>query len=163
MRKRMLTVFAGVIFLSCITFLTGCSIRLRFYPVTGPVATAKPSQVFLGKITASSAFNPKSGGFSAVLDDGETFNGTWSMVRPDTAGHGALAGTKPIDDAWDGVYGKGYYTARVLGQPEYGRSVTNGSKGTVLQVEICTRGPEAGETKAVARDSKGNIYKVTPY
>jgi hypothetical protein len=155
--------FAGVVFLGCISSLTGCAIRLRFYPVAGPVASAKPNQVFVGKITASSTFNPKSGGFSAVLDDGEIFNGTWAMVRPESAGHGALAGTKPIGDAWDAVYEKGFYTAHVLGQREYGRSVTAGSKGTTLQVEICTAGPEAGGTKAVAQDSKGNIYKVTPY
>jgi len=166
MRKNMRAMLAAVACLLAVSVLTGCTIHLRFYPVQGAIAAATPNQVFAGKITASSAFNPKSGGFSAVLGDGETFRGNWSMVGTAAAGKDEVdagPGTKPISNAWDAVYGPGYYVAHVLGQRQYGRSVSTGSKGTVLQVEICSTAATAEQTKAVAQDSKGNIYKVTPY
>jgi hypothetical protein len=152
--------------LSLVFVLTGCSIRLRFYPVQGPVAAATPNQIFLGTITAASTFNPRSGGFSATLANGETFHGSWSMVRASGKDNNlppALAGTQDIRGAWDAVYEKGFFVAHVLGQPEYGRSVSTGSKGTKLQVEIFSPGTTGGETRAVAQDSNGNIYKVSPY
>ena len=161
-RRRGLLVCGA--FLLCVAFLTGCSIRLRFYPVKGPIASATPNQVYMGRISASTTFNPKSGGFSAVLSDGEAFKGSWAMVGPNgKGGTASTPATNSLSDAWDTVFGEGFYVSHVLGQREYGRSVSTGSNGTVLQVEIYNPGTGPAETKAVAQDSKGNIYKVIPY
>jgi hypothetical protein len=166
MRIKGTGIAASLALLSLVFVLTGCTIRLRFYPVQGPVAAATPNQIFVGKITASSSFNPRSGGFSATLANGEAFQGNWSMVRAsgkDNNLPAALAGTDDIRGAWDAVFDKGFFIAHVLGQPQYGRSVSTGSKGTRLQVEIFSPGTVGGETRAVAQDSNGNIYKVSLY
>lgn len=166
MRIKNIGIAVSLVLLPLVFVLTGCSIRLRFYPVQGPVAAATPNQIFVGKITATSTFNPRSGGFSATLSNGEAFQGSWSMVRTSGKNNNlpaALAGTDDIRAAWDAVYEKGLFVAHVLGQPEYGRSVSIGSKGTKLQVEIFSAGTVGGETRAVAQDSNGNIYKVSPY
>jgi hypothetical protein len=166
MRIRKTCVAVSLMLLSLVFVLAGCSARLRFYPVQGPVATATPGQVFSGKISAASSFNPRSGGFSATLANAETFQGNWNMVRSsgkDNSLPPALAGTDDIRGAWDAVYEKGFFVAHVLGQAQYGRSVTTGSKGTKLQVEIFSPATTGGETRAVVQDSSGNIYKVSPY
>jgi hypothetical protein len=73
---------------------------------------------------------------------------------------GANGGPEDMGSAWDLVYGQGFYLAHVLGEAQYGRAVVTGSKGTVLETEIFSPGP--GVAKAVAKDDKGNIYKVVP-
>jgi hypothetical protein len=71
-----------------------------------------------------------------------------------------------MDAAWDTVYGQGYYLAHVLGEGQYGRATMTGNQGTSLQVEIHSSVSRQGsemqtsQPKGVAKDSKGNLYKV---
>ena len=71
--------------------------------------------------------------------------------------------------AWDAVYGPGFYVAHILGANFFERTIMNGSKGTVLQVEIYRRVHDSDgdprvaapiDIQGVAQDDKGNIYKV---
>lgn len=61
---------------------------------------------------------------------------------------------------WDGVYGPGFYVSHVLGNTNAGISRVTGDRGTVLDVEFLNGGEHAGSARGVARDNKGNIYKL---
>ena len=151
----------GFAFCLVLIGLSGCSVALRLYPVQGPLAAVAPAPVYVGKFSVYKNFH--SGTVKAVMDGGETFRGTLTLVRnnPKKA-PGAADGAPPMADgmkaAWDSVYGDGYYVAHVLGGVQYGRASLIGSKGTTLQMEI--HNTESGQAKGVAKDDKGNLYKV---
>lgn len=67
---------------------------------------------------------------------------------------------------WDEIYGSGFYVARVLGSRRYAAATAVGNHGTKVYVEIYEPESEPHETDAsrirgVAKDSNGNIYKIT--
>jgi hypothetical protein len=67
---------------------------------------------------------------------------------------------------WDTVYGQGFYTSRVLGARLHAKAEVTGNRGTILHVEMYKPEPVGAEAqsaasiKGVAKDDKGNIYKV---
>jgi hypothetical protein len=122
------------------------------YPVSGPVAAKTPPPVFRAKISANMA--AKSGAFSTTLENGERFDGRWKLGTP-----GPADPSSPTDLSvtWDSVFGQGYYVAHVLGNRTCGGATITGSAGTVLQLQLCGGDGQ----KAVAKDSHGNVYKMT--
>ncbi len=65
---------------------------------------------------------------------------------------------------WDTVYGQGYFVSHVLGKLYYARGSITGSRGTVLDVEFYKPDGESRHIFGVAKDSKGNVYKMAfPY
>jgi hypothetical protein len=155
----------GTISLLAALVLFGCSARARFYPVQGPLSAETPPPVFAGKLTVNASF--RSGTLSAQLSDGESFRGTLSLVETGTRRRMGQADATPaaiagMDKLWDLIYGDGYYLAHVLGEGQYGRAVITGSKGTLLQLEIHSAvvGNAVSQPKGVAKDGKGNVYKV---
>jgi hypothetical protein len=157
MKSRLVLLLLGVFTLS------GCA-TARLYPVQGPLATQTPSPVYVAKFTG--AFT--SGNFSVVLGDGEVCKGRWAQVpRPKTSDAATPATAGPANNLsaeWDTVYGTGFYVAHVLGARLYARSVVTGNRGTVLNVELYkpdkVENTTAAAIKGVAKDDKGNIYKV---
>ena len=165
-RRKLSMVGAGLLVLG---FLSGGSAAAHFYPVQGPLASQTAPPVFGGRLTAHA--DMRSGTFSAALGEGETFKGTLVLVgsgpkrrmgqsetpQPDLDG---------MDKVWDLVFGSGYYQAHVLGDGQYGRAAITGSKGTLLQIEIhssvsrTSGGTQVSQPHGVARDSRGNVYKV---
>jgi hypothetical protein len=138
--------------------LTGCilSVPGGFSPVQGPLSKQSPIPTY--SATISGLF---SGTVSVVLDNGEVCTGPWelaSKIPPATAG-------TPVDMAadWDSVYGLGYFAAHVLGNKLYARATLTGSKGTVLHVEFSNESNTKANTKGVAADNKGNVFKVSVY
>ena len=162
MRERFRGLFFRAAGMLVLFVLTGCTVQMRFYPVQGPLASANPSQVFLGKITGTPG--TRSGGFSAVLGKGETFQGRWTMVPTGAQAANTGLGTPQggISSVWDSVYGNGFYVAHVLGQRQYGRASVTGSNGTALTMEIFSPN-SGGEPKAVAKDDQGNVFKVVAF
>jgi hypothetical protein len=79
-----------------------------------------------------------------------------------SASAGSPGGSK-APARWDGVYGAGYFTAHVLGSKDYARATLTGSKGTVLNVELSNENDTRGNTKGVAADNNGNVFKVSVY
>jgi len=138
--------------LPAVGWATACTAHLHMYPVSGPVAAEVPPPVFPAKISLH--FAAARGSISMTLAGGETFAGTWKMQTP-----GPVNPSSPSDlsASWDKVYGHGFFTAHVLGNRNCGISQMTGSQGTPLVVQICG----SPDTKAVARDGKGNIYKLT--
>lgn len=149
--------------LLAISVMLGCSATAHFYPVQGPLSAQTPAPVLTGKITG--ALSP--GTISVVLSDGEVCKARWAMVRPPKATPGApTASAAPADlsSAWDTIYGPGFYVSHVLGARMYARATATGNRGTVVNLEVYMSqgGNEAGRSaiKGVAKDDKGNIYKM---
>jgi hypothetical protein len=147
----------------CVSLLSGCSATARLYPVSGPLSTHNPIPVYVGKITGI----VNSGDFSVVLENGEKCKGQWSLVpRPNASSNASAAPPQEnLAAEWDRVYGSGFYVAHVLGAKLYSRGTATGDSGTVLNFEIYT--PEntenvpRGSVKGVAKDNKGNVYKLS--
>jgi len=142
--------------------LGGCSATARLYPVQGPLAAQNPPPVFVGKLSDGL----HSGTLKVSLDNGEVFQGRWAQVeRPAKSNNGVTAGAaNTLATEWDTVYGPGFYVAHVLGSRLYAKSELTGSHGSVLYAELYK--PDKGDEqsissiKGVAKDDKGNIYKI---
>jgi hypothetical protein len=154
-----------ILVLVCLAVLSGCSATARFYPVQGPLATQTPSPVYVAKLSDGLT----SGNLSVVLSGGEICKGRWSQVpRPNTPRDVTATPSAPANSLsaeWDTVYGTGFYVAHVLGARLYARAVLTGNLGTTLHVElykpdIVEKNPTPAAIKGVAKDDKGNIYKV---
>ena len=145
-----------------ISLISGCQLNGHLFPVQGPLASLPPPPIYSVKMTG--AIN--SGNFVIALADGEKFSGPWKQLsvnaRSQSAGDAASFN---LASAWDTVYGQNFYSAHVLGSRLFTRAAMTGSQGTILQVEMYKR--EDGRDDAtssgiqgVAKDSKGNIYKL---
>ena len=155
----MKTVFAALMLLS-VCVLTGCPQQAHLYPVKGPLSLQNPAPVFAARFSTGLGLGHET--FSAVLTDGESFKGSGTMKAgktrmQDASRNPASSAAPDLPSAWDTVYGQGYYVAHILGSRDSFQSEITGSQGTVLQIAMY--GDSFGE-KGVARDDKGNIYKV---
>lgn len=158
-----------ILFVAVFSFaLASCHATARFYPVQGPLAEQTPPPVYVGKI--SGAFY--SGTMKVTGSQGQVFNGRWEAVRQPAKSTDAPK-MAPSDTEmaalWDSIYGNGFYVAHVLGTRLYGRGSLKSSNGDTLKVEFYR--PEdrvttdvnatRGSVKGVAKDDKGNVYKIT--
>ena len=145
---------------------TGCA-EGRFYPVQGPFSTESPAPVLTAKMDGGF----RSGNISVVLATGEKAIGHWKWTQTETASSrnpsdngSSGSGTENMASVWDAVYGQGFYVSHVLGSKPFSRAELTGNRGTTLQVEMYRPVGESGDApenfKGVARDDKGNIYKV---
>jgi hypothetical protein len=144
-----------------ISIMLGCSHTYRFYPVQGPLSAQTPLPVLVAKLTGAIS----SGNISVVLSDGEVCKGHWAEVPRAKVPKGANTASAPeangMSSVWDTVYGSGFYVSQVLGSTN-ARAVASGDRGTILNVELHAT-PEGEKTlivKGIAKDNKGNIYKV---
>lgn len=140
-----------------VVLLSGCFRVGRLYPVQGPLANQTAPPIYAAKMTG--AFN--SGNITVTLANGEVCRGAWGLVsqKPTEAGAPLSVDWPKV---WDAVYGRGYYTANVLGTPLHVRSSLAGSSGTTLDVEMYRRNVpgQLTEIHGVAEDNRGNIYKI---
>ena len=139
--------------LLAISATCGCYIKTRLYPVEGPLSAQTPVPVLTGKITGK--IYPET--ISVVLSDGEVCKGRWIFPNHVQQSKGQNSLTAPITNlaaAWDSIYGPNYYTSHVVGEKYYGQAVANGNRGSTLNVEL------SNVEKGVAKDNKGNIYKL---
>jgi len=152
-----------VLFLSIAMMLVGCvslSVPGAFSPVQGPLSK-KPS-VPSYSATMSGIL---SGTISVVVDNGEVCRGPWVFFSK-AAAEGRDASSPPAGNLaadWDAVYGAGYYVAHVLGNKLYARATLSCNKGTTIRTELSNEHNEHGQTKGVAEDNNGNVFKVSVY
>jgi hypothetical protein len=161
-----------VLVLLCLSTLGGC-VTARLYPVKGPLSLQTPVPVYKAKMTQGPMI--PSGAFSAVLGDGEVCKGKWDLVfgskAPKPAAPGVDPSTQNLAADWDAVYGTGYYSFKVLSSPQFMRGMATGNRGTILNMEMYMNeynsapGPPNAsnlirEMAGVAKDNKGNIYKL---
>ena len=153
------------LFVAC--FLSGCVRVAHLYPVQGPLAGETPPPIYTGRITG--VIN--SGSISARLANGEQFFGKWQAQSTSALAKQSKAGVVPpfnLSTEWDSVYGPGFYTAHVLGAHLFARTTLTGKQGGALQLEMISQpvktddptNAAAPEISGVARDEKGNVYKV---
>ena len=139
--------------LLAISATLGCYMKTRLYPVEGPLSAQTPVPVLMGKITGK--INPET--ISVVLTDGEVCKGRWifvNNVQPSKGQNSLTAPTTNLAAAWDSIYGPNYYTSHVVGAKYYAQAVAPGNRGSTLNAEL------NGFDKGVAKDNKGNIYKL---
>jgi hypothetical protein len=140
--------------------MVGCSATARLYPVQGPLMSQAPVPVFTGKFTG--ALN--AGNISFVLSNGEVCQGRWTRIVPVKGAQGTQSAPPPASPGmpaiWDQIYGPGYYVSHVLGMRLHGQASITGNRGTVLTVEFY-RPDAVPEILGVAKDSNGNVFKMT--
>jgi hypothetical protein len=153
------SILSGVVTAALLSGCVSLSVPGGFSPVQGPLSKQSPIPTYAA--TMSGVF---SGSISVVLDNGEVCKGPWVFVSKTAPGTSVTVVT-PIDMVadWDSVYGPGYFTAHVLGTKLYARATLTGSKGTVLHAEFSNESNTRGNTKGVAQDNKGNVFKVSVY
>ena len=147
--------------------LSGCTAKTTLYVVDGPLAAQKPAPVYPGTMTVHASLHAAT--VSIVMDGGEKFRGNLELSRAPQVGTRAGDGGSrfaSMEDAWDQIYGKGYYVAHVLGDGQFGHLQMTGSNGTVVEFELHSAVSGTGDQTVmsqplgVAKDSKGNLYKV---
>jgi hypothetical protein len=160
-RSQLLLIASAMLLLGCTPPIAYTTSYL--FPIQGPTSAQKPLPVIPVTVTNDS---PNAAGFimggniTFALPDEETFHGRWSREAYINSDPGALAQQRETDiqPAWDVVYGEGYYIANVLGSLIHARAMLKGSRGTSIQIEFNSAQP--WPTRGVARDDKGNIYKL---
>ena len=150
------------IVLLAVSALSGCYgiSNMRLYPVQGPLAGQTPLPVFTGQFTGT--YNR--GDISLKVSNGEEYKSQWKRVKPAAGPAGETTTNAFLGDgmssAWDTVYGPGFYVSHVLGSWYHGVSRVTGDRGIVFDVEFLYGEDHRQSRRGVARDSKGNIYKV---
>jgi hypothetical protein len=150
--RYLLFIAIAVILCSCVPL----SVRGGFSPVQGPLANQSPLPTY--PATMSGVL---SGTISVVLSNGEVCNGPWAFVSR-TPPAGTATETFDLAAQWDAVYGSGFYISHVLGNKLYARATLTG-KGTTVHVELTNENDKPGNTRGVAQDNRGNIFKVSVY
>jgi len=151
--------YSIALLLALCALLGGCiglSVKGGFSPVRGPLAGQSPIPTY--EATMSGIL---SGTISVVLGTGEVCKGPWTFVSQAPA----ASSTPPVDLAadWDIVYGPGYYVAHVVGNKLYARATLIGNQGTTIYTELSNENNKPGNTRGVAQDSRGNLFKVSVY
>jgi hypothetical protein len=151
--------------LAPVTMLTGClslSVPGAFSPVQGPLSKQSPlPPTYTAKMSGL-----LSGTISVNLANGEVCTGTWFFVSkapPVNTDSSIAAASADMATDWDFVYGPGFYVAHVVGNKLYARATLTGRMGTVIYVELSNETNTRGNTKGVAQDNKGNLFKVSVY
>ena len=157
MKLRVLTVIV-----STLTLLSGCQLTVpgHLYPVQGPAAAAQsPPAIYsafaTGRINDGGEMF-MGGTLVATLENNDSCSGNWSPVPAgdNTAGQMSLQ--------WDQVYGQGFFLANVLGNSHFARATLTCKSGGPLNLEFFDPNTmHSGNSKGVARDAAGNLYKVT--
>ena len=138
--------------LLAISATLGCYLNARLYPVQGPLSAQTPVPVLRAKVYGK--IKPES--ISVVLNDGEVCKGPLIFVNNVHSSQGPNSVTAPtteLSGAWDSIYGPNYYTSHIVGEKYYAQAVAPGNRGTILNLELYSG-------KGVAKDNKGNIYKL---
>ena len=149
---------AAATMLTC-ALVSACTTTASFYPIEGPLSQQVPAPVLVAKVDGIMG---NTGGISMLLPNGERCEGRWSSIAPMSVNYssGSASGyaTNGMDSVWAQVYGSGF-SIRNLAGVNRGEAVLVGNMGTTIQVEFYT-GSGTANGSGVARDNKGNLFKV---
>jgi hypothetical protein len=152
-----------IVVLPCLLFVlltSGCSWTGHFYPVQGPLAAQTPVPVCKASMTPPFAPGHLSGHLSVHFGHGDVCTGKWKEGNAEpisTSTPGSMAAV------WDALYGPSFYNANVLGASGFASATATCKSGNILTVEMYNRNVDTHEPVdilGVARDSRGNLYKV---
>ena len=149
-----------------VALLSGCIAMVpgHLYPIQGPAAAQNPPPIYSASVTGPVQGNdgelgggtPAGRTLTVTLGNNESCTGSWDAVAQgdNTAGQ--------LSVQWDQVYGPGFFVANVLGNGHFNRGNLTCKSGGALTIEFCTPNKfHSGNSKGVAQDGKGNLYKVT--
>lgn len=139
-----------VFFLLSIILTSSCSVTnstIDLFPVEGPLS----SQIPVSVITATAENVTSYGGkLFLTMPDGEKCNGRWSSS-------GGVTGSQNNYSLLI-TYGE-KLNLSPRGNEERGYAMLLGDRGTTIDIEFLT-GVGTGHGFGVAKDNKGNVYKV---
>ena len=128
-------------------FLTSCSITLNLFPTKGPLSENLPVKVIKAKATNVTS---NSGKCFLTMPDGEYCTGRWSS----TAGVIASKNNFGLMLSYGQELG-----LNPRGNENRGYAMLLGNRGTSIEIEFLT-GAGTAHGFGIAKDNKGNIYKV---
>ena len=131
--------------------LCSCSTTANLYPVKGPLSEIQPLPIIQARVDGIMG---NSGGISLTMPDGEFCKGQWSSA----AGMSVTYGSGTLFSQYGSAYWSGYSVGNKPGENR-GQAMIVGAKGTVIEVEFYT-GSGTANGFGLAKDNKGNIYKV---
>ena len=131
--------------------LGGCAVTGSFSPVRGPLAELKPAPNYQARFTGA-----LSGEINVNLPGDRSCTGPWSL-------RGSQQQSFDLSADWDQIYGAGYYSAHVLGVREFVRTTLKCTGGSVIRTEVSNESNRRGNTRGVAEDDHGNVFKVSVY
>ncbi len=130
-----------------ILLLSSCSITLNLFPTKGPLSEKIPVKVIKAKATNVTS---NSGKCFLTMSDGEYCSGRWSST----------AGVKSSANNYSLLMNYGQELGlSPRGNENRGYAMLLGTKGTSIEIEFLT-GAGTAHGFGVAKDNKGNIYKV---
>jgi hypothetical protein len=137
--------------------LTGCTVRGYFYPVQGPLAAQTPPPPLPARFTMH---NARAMQITVNLPTGKVASGTFALLA--AADRQSAPPSEVLTAQWDTIFGKGYYTANILGAPQFGRGVLTDSSGDSITVEAAVTASNNGQGPpvGVALDKQGNLFKI---
>ena|SRR5690348_4019369 len=145
-RLLILGVVFGAVLGGCVLSVTG-----SFSPVRGPLAAAQPVPSYPARMTGA-----LSGHITVSLPSDGSCTGAWSLRGPQQQSFDLSAD-------WDLIYGAGYHTAHVLGVREFVRTSLSCTGGGAIRVELSNETNKPGNTRGVAEDDHGNVFKISVY
>jgi hypothetical protein len=141
------------------TLLAACSTTATLYPIDGPLSKQQPLPILTATVDGIMG---NTGGISMTLPDGERCTGKWSSIAPMSVGVSTASASgsaiNSMTSVWTTVYGSGFSLSNLPGVNK-GEAMLVGDRGTVIQVEFYT-GSGTANGSGVAKDNKGNIYKI---
>jgi len=129
--------------------LVSCSAPIHLYPIRGPLAEQRTIPPIKGV-----GSGVRSGTISVTLPSGEICVGPWAPVPRESDNRELLT-------TWDSIYGQGYFVANVVGATWHGRAELHGNLETTILLEFYRGTVKDSPLLGVAKDNRGNIYKVT--
>jgi len=155
MKLKLLSIFIPILIIS----LTGCTTKAYFYPVEGKYKEMIPYPVIEATVDGIMG---NTGNISLTLPNNEFCQGRWSSVAPIQVSYsnGSASGhvTNGMSSAWGTVYGSSYSVSNLAGINK-GSAMMSCDQGTVIDMEFYT-GSGTANGNGVAKDNKGNIFKV---
>ena len=134
-----------------VAVLCGCSTTANLYPVKGPLSEVKPLPVIRARVDGIMG---NSGDIALTMPDGEACKGQWSSA----AGMSVTYGSGTLFSQYGSIYWSGYTVGNKPGENR-GQAIVIGKRGTVIEIEFYT-GSGTANGFGLAKDNKGNIYKV---
>ena len=139
--------------LGAIGFVSGCAIGVQghLYPVRGPLSQSNPPTI----VGVSLSGVMDSGSIEASYSADNICKGPWRTVDQ------ADQSSRQMAADWDQVYGDGFFVANVLGQKLFVRGNLACGDGSTLLLEFVEAAPGFVNARGVAKDERGNVFKLT--
>ena len=145
-----------VITILCISVICcSCSITMKAYPVSGPIAESGEIYVFKAKVNNVAFGN--SGTIKMIGHNSEYFEGQWSSLAGERRSRNNPE-SNLNDETLIGRYGSEFGLVP-RGNENRGYAMMVGDKGTLIEIEYLN-GAGTAHGFGIGKDNHGNIFKI---